>query len=191
MGHCALHQFYQGALTAGDAAGAGTQLSTERQVGLEFREYKAWERARLSQGLAGGSPPALSPRGTQAGPGRAAANRSALKTGSRAASPGQAGARRFAGSGIGTTVLSMLTFTSPRGSSKASAGCAKSCLGKGRETSAPVSWVFIPASQCHHHRHHLQKGVLGAGGPSCSDKTGKSSQSSLVPAPDGLPAGAR
>ena len=43
----------------------------------------------------------------------------------------------------------------------------------------------------HHHRHHLQKGVLGAGVPSCSDKTGKSSQSSLVPAPDGLPACAR
>ena len=38
MGYFALHQFYQGALTAGDTAGAGTQLSTERQVGLEFRE---------------------------------------------------------------------------------------------------------------------------------------------------------
>ena len=59
-----------------------------------------------------------------------------------------------------------------------------------RETFASASWVFIPASQCHRHRH-LRKGVLGAGVPSCSDKTKKSSQPSLVPAPERLPAYAR
>lgn len=83
----------------------------------------------------------------------------------------------------------MLTFTTPCGSSRPRAGCAKLCLGKGHwRTFATASWVFIPASQCHHHRHHLQKGVLGVGVPSCSDKTGKSSQSSPVPTPGGLPA---
>lgn len=55
-------------------------------------------------------------------------------------------------------------LTSPRGSSKPCLWLCKIVPREGlsRETFAPVSWVFIPANQCHHlHQSSSPKGVLG------------------------------
>ena len=50
MGYFTLYQLYQGDLTTGDSTGAGTQLSTERQVSLGVQRIKSLGEGRILTG---------------------------------------------------------------------------------------------------------------------------------------------
>lgn len=144
-----------------------------------MKRIKGFEEGR-TLGLAGREPTSPSSKWASEAVARRAANPSVLKTGPHSSSPGQAGLRSWLTPA--SELLSSECSPPPHPVAHLDPGLAVQNRAQGRasgETFASVSWVFIPASQCHRHHHHHQKVVLGAGVPSCSPRLHPPPQTAL------------